>query len=121
MLNGDKGTKYAQRVIKEYGVHEENDFDQLRKLDRKAKRPAEIFAYVYGTVSLLVFGLGMCLVLGVIGDIFPLGVALGIVGIGMMVSTLFIYKKMFESGKKKYGAEILRISGGILDCDADKN
>lgn len=61
MLNGDKETKYAQRVIKEYGVHEETDIDKLRKLDRKAKRPAEIFAYVYGTVSALVSGWGCVL------------------------------------------------------------
>lgn len=121
MLNGDKETKYAQRVIKEYGVHEETDIDKLRKLDRKAKRPAEIFAYVYGTVSALVFGVGMCLAMRVIGDLFPLGVVLGIVGIGMMVSTWFIYKKMFASGKKKYGAEILRISGAMLNDNADEN
>lgn len=121
MLNDDKETKYAQRVIKEYGVHGESDIDRLRKLDRKAKRPAETFAYVYGTASTLVLGVGMCLALGVIGDIFPLGVVLGIVGIVMMVSTWFIYKKMFASGKKKYGAEILRISGAMLNGNADEN
>lgn len=109
--------KYAEQMIRQYGVHEEKDIDRLRKLDRKAKRPAEIFAYIYGVVSVLLLGVGLCLSLGVIGDIFPLGVVLGIAGIAMAVSTYFIYKKMFESAKKKHSAEILRLSSEVLNED----
>ncbi len=39
----------------------------MKKLDRKAKMPAEIFAYTFGIFIALVFGTGMCLAMQVIG------------------------------------------------------
>lgn len=60
----------------------------LKKLDRKAKRPAEIFGYTFGIITVLVTGFGMCLSMQIIGSAtkanFIFGVIIEIIGlIGM--------------------------------------
>ncbi len=54
----------AESIAKDY----HSELYALRKLDRKAKLPAVVFAYSFGILSSLVFGLGMCLSMGVIGE-----------------------------------------------------
>lgn len=121
MTELNKQKEYAEHLLDKYGTHEEKDIDRLRRLDRKTKRPAEIFAYIYGVAGVLVLGVGMCICLGVIGDIFPLGVVLGVAGIAMMVSTYFIYKGIFGRTKKKHAEEILRLSREMLNEENNRN
>ena len=45
----------------------------------------------------------------------PLGICVGLVGIAMVSVNYFIYKKMAKNGKKKYGAEILKLTDEILN------
>ena len=86
----------------------------------KVKRPANVFAYVYGSVSAVVMGTGMSLVMTDIGAIIGLesamipGIVIGIVGIGMALSTYPIYKKMLSARKKKFAPEILKLSEKIM-------
>lgn len=42
------------------------------------------------------------------------GVIIGVVGIAMIVSNYFIYRKIEEKGKAKYSAKILELSGKML-------
>jgi len=64
-MNTDK--IYAESIAKEYAPKNTSKVMALRKLDRKAKLPAEIFAYTFGIISSLIFGVGMCLGMQVIG------------------------------------------------------
>ena len=50
-MNTDK--TYAEQVASEYAPKKESKVVALRKLDQKAKRPALIFAYTFGTISVL--------------------------------------------------------------------
>ena len=52
---------YAESIANEYAPKENTKIMALRKLDRKAKMPATIFAYTWGIIFALVFGTGMCL------------------------------------------------------------
>ena len=58
-MNTDK--IYAEALASEYAPKETSKVTALKKLDRKAKLPAEIFTYTFGVISALVLGLGMCL------------------------------------------------------------
>ena len=51
-MNTDK--IYAESVAKEYAPKENSKINALRKLDRKAKSPAIIFAYTFGAGYILV-------------------------------------------------------------------
>ena len=91
----------------------------LRKLDRKAKMPANVFAYTFGIVTSLIAGTGMCLSMNGVGGgtigFMILGIIIGILGfIGMGINYL-IYKKILEKGKQKYAFEIMELAKQISD------
>ena len=54
MMNTDK--TYAEKIASEYAPKETRKVVALRKLDNRAKRPANIFAYTFGTVMSLLLG-----------------------------------------------------------------
>ena len=56
-MNTDK--IYAEQIANQYAPKKASKVVALKKLDRAAKRPAEIFAYTFGIISTLVFGTGM--------------------------------------------------------------
>lgn len=89
--------------------------EDLKKLDKKVKTPANVFAYTFGTVSALVFGTGMSIALGAIVNIMWLGCLVGCVGIIMSCLTYPVYKAILKSRKKKYSGEILETSNKLLN------
>lgn len=108
----------AQKIRTKYVEKETTALSELRLLDKKVSRPANIFAYVFGTVGALVLGTGMCLAMKVIGDAMLPGIVIGCVGIAMVSSTYALYGKLLSARRAKYRAEIERLSEKIL---ADKN
>ena len=114
-MNTDK--IYAEQLANEYAPKDTSKVVALRKLDAKAKRPANIFTYTLGVISALVFGTGMCLAMGQIGSgtagSFVLGIIIGIVGMVGMGVNYPIYTRILESGKKKYAFEIMELAKEI--------
>lgn len=114
-------TIYAEKIAEEYSKKTTSKVVALRKLDRKAKLPAEIFTYTFGIIGALVLGVGMCLSMGVIGEssvVFSvIGIITGIIGIFMVVLNYPIYKKVLEKGKKKYSFEIMELARQITDSE----
>ena len=111
-MNTDK--IYAETLASEYAPKDTSKVTALKKLDRKAKLPAEVFTYTLGILSALVMGL--CLSMQVIGagtGMVILGIILGIIGIIGMGVNYPIYKKKLEEGKKKYAFEILELAKEI--------
>lgn len=104
----------AELIRKNYEERGESKLDKLRRLDRRVKRPAMIFSLVFGIAGALVLGTGMCLAMKVIGDFMALGVVVGFVGIAMVSANCFIYRAIFNARRKKYGKEILDLSGELL-------
>ena len=114
-MNTDK--IFAEQLANEYAPKQTSKVVALKKLDRRAKMPATVFTYTLGIVAALVFGTGMCLAMGQIGDgsttSFVLGIAVGIVGMIGMGVNLPIYKRILASGKKKYAFEIMQLAKEI--------
>lgn len=116
-MNTDK--IYAEAVANEYAVKDTRKVVALKKLDKKAKLPATIFTYTFGIIAALILGVGMCLSMKVIGDgsvgMTVLGIIVGLLGIAGVTVNYPIYKKMLESGKKKYASDILRLAKEISE------
>ena len=116
-MNTDK--IYAEQLANEYAPKDTSKVVALRKLDTKAKLPANIFTYTLGTVAALVFGTGMCLAMGQIGSgstgSFVLGIVIGLVGMLGMGVNYPIYKRILENGKKKYAFEIMELAKEISE------
>ena len=68
----------------------------------------------------LVLGTGMCLSMKVIGDgssaMMIVGIIVGIVGILGVSINYPIYRKLLESGKKKYAFEIMELAKEISEA-----
>nr|MBE6545356.1 dihydropteridine reductase [Oscillospiraceae bacterium] len=107
--------KAVERIRSRYEERKVTKLDELKALDKKTRRPAEVFAYVFGTVGSLVLGSGMCLCMPeVIEGYMPLGIGVGIVGIIMVSVNYFIYKASLKARRRKASAGIFRLSGEIL-------
>lgn len=116
-MNTDK--IYAQAIANEYAPKDTSKVVALKKLDRKAKSKAHIFAYTFGTAMALILGTGMCISMNVIGDksafMTIAGIIIGCIGIAGISINFPIYKKLLESGKKQYAFEIIQLAKQICD------
>ena len=110
---------FAEQIVNEYAPKDTSKVVALRKLDRQAKLPANIFTYSVGIVSALVFGTAMCLAMGQIGagttGSFVAGIIIGVIGMIGMGVNYPIYKKLLEKGKKKYAFEIMELAKEISE------
>lgn len=93
-----------------------SEFDKLKELDAKVKRPANIFGYAFGSISAIVMGGGMSLVMSNIGntigltDAFIPGLAISVAGLIMCLINYPIYKSILDKRKQKYAKDIIALS-----------
>ena len=108
MSNNER--QLVENIRKGYEDKKITKLDELKALDRKTKRPAQVFAYVFGSIGALVLGSGMCLAMPeVIEGYMPLGIGVGIVGIIMVSVNYFLYKSILGVFDKQ--------SPGPFHCD----
>lgn len=111
----------VQKIRTQYTEKQYSELDALKALDTKVKKPANVFGYIFGSISAVIMGAGMSLVMTDIGAMIGLasamipGIVIGVVGLGMALSTYPIYKKILSSRKKKYAPEILELSERIMN------
>ncbi len=116
-MNTDK--IYAESIANQYAPKDTSKVVALKKLDRKAKLPSDIFGYTFGIVFALVLGLGLCLSMGVIGGAtqvsFIAGIIIGVLGIVGVSITYPIYKKIRKNGMTKYANDIMLLAKDISE------
>ena len=111
----------AQKIRAQYMEKQITDLDELRRLDKKVKRPVNVFSYVFGSISAIVMGAGMSLVMTDIssqlglGDMMIPGIIIGVVGMILAIINYPIYKSMLNSRKKKYAGKIISLSEKIMN------
>lgn len=99
----------------------QKELDLLRELDAEVKRPANIFGYTFGSISAIIMGAGMSLVMTDIGEHIGMkstmvpGIIIGIVGMFMAIVNYPIYKRILTSRKEKYANRILELSEKIMN------
>ena len=109
----------VEKIRSQYTQQENTDLDALKELDARVKKPANVFGYVYGSIGTVIMGAGMSLVMTDIGTMLGMtetlipGIAVGVVGMVMALTTYPIYKKILNSRKKKYAAKIMELSDRI--------
>ena len=121
MMNKNDQQFIAQKIRTQYMEKESTELDELRELDAKVKRPANVFGYTFGSISAVIMGAGMSLVMtdigatvGIASALIP-GIVIGVAGLGMTLLTYPLYKKILNSRKNKYGAEIIKLSDKIIN------
>lgn len=120
-MNNNDQQFMAQKIRTQYMEKESTELDELRALDAKVKRPVNIFAYLFGSVSALVMGSGMSLVMTNLGEKFGMensmapGIFIGLIGMFMAIINYPVYKKLLASRKQKYAEQILKLSEKIMN------
>ena len=116
-MNTDK--IYAESIANEYAPKKTSKVKALKRLDAKAKNPANIFTYTFGIASALVLGTGMSLAMGVIGGgtsfAMGLGIAIGCLGMVGAGVNYPLYKRILTKSKSKYAADIIRLANEIAN------
>ncbi len=109
--------KEIERICNYYVDHEVTDAEKIKALDKKVHRPAQIMALTGGVISSLIFGTGMCLAMKVIGaTLHPaIGIAVGVVGMGLCGLNYLIYKSVIKRRKKKYAEQIVSLCDRALN------
>ncbi|MGN1134987.1 MAG: dihydropteridine reductase [Oscillospiraceae bacterium] len=122
-MNRDDKDFIVQKIRTQYMEKDssQKELDYLRELDAEVKRPANVFGYVFGTVSAIIMGAGMSLVMTDIGtqlgisDPMVPGVIIGIAGLLMAIINYPIFKTILSSRKNKYSGKILELSEKIMN------
>lgn len=110
----------VQKIRTRYTEKDNTDLDELKALDKKVKRPANVFAYVFGSVGAIIMGSGMSLVMTEIGEILNIsnpmviGIIIGIIGMIISIINYPVYVKKLSSRRKKYASEIMALSDRII-------
>lgn len=109
----------VQKIRTQYVEKETTELDELKTLDRKVRRPANLFAYIFGILGAMIMGSGMSLVMTDISKIVGIqnpmlyGIIIGIIGMIMVIINYPIYKGILGSRRAKYAEQIIAISDKI--------
>ena len=110
----------VQKIRSQYTEKESSELDALHELDTKVKRPANVFAYIFGSIGAIVMGSGMSLVMTDIAETVGIqnpmlyGIVIGIIGMFMAIINYPIYKSILGSRRKKYADKIIALSDKIM-------
>ena len=108
-----------QKIRTQYTEKQHTSLDELKALDRKVKRPANVFAYVFGSISAIIMGSGMSLVMTDIAETVGIknpmvcGIVIGVVGMIMAIINYPVYKGILGSRRRKYADKIIALSDRI--------
>ena len=111
----------VQKIRSQYTEKESTELDALRELDAKVKRPANVFAYIFGSISAIIMGCGMSLVMTDIGTTVDIsdpmlpGIIIGIAGMFMVIINYPIFKGILDARRKKFADKIIAISDKIMN------
>lgn len=110
----------VQKIRTQYTEKEHTELDTLKALDIKVKRPANLFAYIFGSIGAIVMGAGMSLVMTdiakIVGIANPMlwGILIGLVGMGMAIVNYPLYKGILGKRRRAYADKIIALSDRIM-------
>ena len=111
---------FIQKIRAKYQGKEITGLDALKQLDKKVQRPANLFAIIFGSIAALIMGCGRSLVMTdiakYIGISNPMvvGIAIGVVGMILLLLNHPIYKGILGARRKKYANEIFALSDQLM-------
>lgn len=104
-----KQQEEIKSIRQKYIPHEESKMELLRKLDKSAEKRGTIVSIIIGTISTLIFGIGMCCVL-VWTDFFIPGIVIGIIGIIGIILAFPIFSIITKKEREKLAPQIIKLS-----------
>lgn len=108
-----------ERIRKKYVPQEQDKMAQLRALDASVSKKATTVSLILGITGTLVLGLGMSLTISDLGSLlgaaaFPLGVVIGVLGLGILACAYPLYTRTLKREREKAAPEILRLTDELM-------
>lgn len=106
----------VQAIRKKYLPKSESKLEELKRLDETVQASGMVESLCAGISGALIFGLGLCLAMQVIGSglvMMIIGVLIGIVGMAGMLVAYPVYRKVFSATKEKYAPRILELTAEL--------
>ena len=100
-------------IRKKYLPQAETKLEELKRLDHLVHKSGTVESLTMGIGSCLVFGLGMCFAMKVIGNAMWLGILLGLVGTVGMLLAYPVQRKVFATAKQKHTPRILELTAEL--------
>ena len=97
-------------IRKKYLPREETKLEELKRLDHLVQNSGVTESLCAGIGGCLVFGLGLCLAMEVIGNAMWLGVLLGLIGAVGMIFAYPIKQKVYRKTKAEHTSHILELT-----------
>ncbi len=119
-MNRNDKEYLVQKIRTQYTEKTYTALDELKALDRRVKRPANLFGWILGSLGALIMGAGMSLVMTDIGATLGLqntmvpGIALGLVGMVIAIVNYPIYKNILQNRRDAYADEVIALSDRVL-------
>ena len=110
----------VQAIRQKYMPKVESKLDELKRLDHDVQCSGMIESLSVGITGCLVFGLGMCLAMKVVGSSMLLGVIISMIGILIMIPAYPIYRTVSSKVKGRLVPRILQLADE-LDRDQKRN
>ncbi len=115
-----KESAEVQEIRKKYMPQQESKLDELKRLDRTVQNAGHIAALCVGIVSSLIFGIGMCHGMQVLGSgmvVRVVGIVLGLVGVAGMLAAYPLHRKLHADMKAKLAPRILDLAQQLDVCN----
>lgn len=116
----------VEKIRTQYTEKTDTALDEIKKLDKKVKKPANIFAYGFGSFAAIILGCGMSLImtdinvfLGITNPLVP-GIIIGVIGLFFAIINYPVYKRILTSRRKKYASKIIELSDKITKAYEQK-
>lgn len=110
----------AQKIRAQYLEKESTELDTLRALDHRVRRTPAVFAWIFGSISALIMGSGMSLIMTDIGAHIGLeatllpGIVLGVIGMLLAIVNYPMYRSFLRHRRRNYADQILQLSERVL-------
>lgn len=108
-----KRNEEINNILSKYAPKEEDKMEQLRQLDQRVTQRGSVISILVGTISSLVFGIGMCCTM-LWTSYFAAGIVIGVLGVIGVSSAYPIYNYVVKKERAKIADQVIALGNELL-------
>ena len=108
-----KQNEEINNILSKYAPKEEDKMEQLRQLDQRVTQRGSVISILVGTISSLVFGIGMCCTM-LWSSYFAAGIVIGVLGVIGVSSAYPIYNYVVKKERAKIADQVIALGNELL-------
>ena len=110
-----KQNEEVQAIRSKYLPRKESKLEELKRLDGQVSSAGLLQSLAVGIIGCLIFGIGMCIAMKVLGGGMVLGTLLGACGMVGMIAAYPVYRTCVRKAKAMHQPRILELIAELYD------